>query len=150
MMEYFWYIVASVLAGVGTGLVGLSAATVIVPILIVLCPSFAGETGAYQAAAIALASDILGSAVTTATYIKRKNIDLRRGWIMLVCIVGMCMLGSFAAWKAGNVLLGASHYSSPSVSVSGFSSSPVPNGRGQRQRALSWMERGLLSPCFLD
>ena len=37
---------------------GLSAATVMVPILIVLCPSFAGETGAYQATAIALASDI--------------------------------------------------------------------------------------------
>ena len=47
MMEYFWYILASVLAGVGTGLVGLSAATVMVPILIVLCPPFAGETGAY-------------------------------------------------------------------------------------------------------
>ena len=105
-MEYLWYILASVLAGVGTGLVGLSAATVMVPILIVLCPSFAGETGAYQATAIALASDILGSAVTTATYIRHKNIDLRRGWIMLACIIGMCTVGSFAAWKAGNVVLG--------------------------------------------
>lgn len=105
-MEYLWYILASALAGVGTGLVGLSAATVMVPILIVLCPSFAGETGAYQATAIALASDILGSAVTTATYIRHKNIDLRRGWIMLVCILGMCTVGSFAAWKAGNVVLG--------------------------------------------
>ena len=106
MLEYFWYILASVLAGVGTGLVGLSAATVMVPILIVLCPSFAGETGAYQTTAIALASDILGSAVTTATYIRHKNIDLRRGWIMLVCIIGMCTVGSFAAWRAGNVVLG--------------------------------------------
>lgn len=106
MAEIFWYITASLLAGVGTGLVGLSAATVMVPILIVLCPSFAGETGAYQATAIALASDILGSAVTSATYIRHKNIDLRRGWIMLACIIGMCTLGSFAAWKAGNVVLG--------------------------------------------
>ena len=106
MLEYFWYILASVLAGVGTGLVGLSAATVMVPILIVLCPSFAEETGAYQATAIALASDILGSAVTTATYIRHKNIDLRRGWIMLACIIGMCTVGSFAAWRAGNVVLG--------------------------------------------
>lgn len=106
MLECFWYILASVLAGVGTGLVGLSAATVMVPILIVLCPSFAGETGAYQATAIALASDILGSAVTTATYIRHKNIDLRRGWIMLSCIIGMCTVGSFAAWSAGNVVLG--------------------------------------------
>ena len=55
-MEWFWYIIAALGAGVGTGLVGLSAATVMVPILIVLCPSFAGETGAYQATAVALAS----------------------------------------------------------------------------------------------
>ena len=106
MPEYLWYTFASTLAGVGTGLVGLSAATAMVPILIVLCPSFAGETGAYQATAIALASDILGSAVTTATYIKHKNIDLTRGWIMLACVVGMCTIGSLAAWKAGNVVLG--------------------------------------------
>lgn len=45
MMEYFWYILASVLAGVGTGLVGLSAATVMVPILIVLCPPLPGRRG---------------------------------------------------------------------------------------------------------
>lgn len=105
-MEYFWCITAALLAGVGTGLAGLSAATVMVPILIVMCPSFAGETGAYQATAIALASDILGSAVTTSVYIKHKNIDLKRGWIMLVCILCMCTVGSFAAWKAGNVVLG--------------------------------------------
>lgn len=105
-MEYFWYILAAALAGIGTGLAGLSAATVMVPILIVLCPSFSGEAGAYQATAIALASDILGSAVTTAIYIKHKNIDLKRGWIMLVCILIMCTLGSAAAWEAGNVVLG--------------------------------------------
>lgn len=77
-----------------------------VPILIVLCPSFAGETGAYHATAIALASDILGSAVTTAVYIRHKNIDLKRGWIMLTCIIGMCIAGSFAAWSAGSNVLG--------------------------------------------
>ena len=64
-MEWVWYIIAALGAGIGTGLAGLSAATVMVPILIVLCPSFTGETGTYQATAIALASDILGSAVTT-------------------------------------------------------------------------------------
>ena len=105
-MEYIWYIIAATGAGIGTGLAGLSAATVMVPILIVLCPSFSGETGAYQATAIALASDILGSAVTTATYIRHKNIDLKRGWIMLVCIISMCTVGSYAAFRAGNVVLG--------------------------------------------
>ncbi|MBQ8075147.1 MAG: TSUP family transporter [Oscillospiraceae bacterium] len=105
-MEYLWYIIAALGAGVGTGLAGLSAATVMVPILIVLCPSFSGETGAYQATAIALASDILGSAVTTYTYAKHKNIDLKRGWIMLVCILAMCTVGSYVAFIVGNVVLG--------------------------------------------
>lgn len=67
-MEYFWYMIAALAAGMGTGFAGLSAATIIVPILIFLCPSFAGEMGVYQATAIALASDILGSAVTTGVY----------------------------------------------------------------------------------
>ena len=106
-MEYLWLILASLGAGVGTGLAGLSAATVMVPVLIVLCPSFAGETGAYQATAIALASDILGSAVTTVTYARHKNIDLKRGWIMLVCIRAMCTVGSYVAWLAGNIVLGS-------------------------------------------
>ncbi len=106
MMEYIWYILAAVGAGIGTGLAGLSAATVMVPILIVLCPAFAGEYGAYQATAIALASDILGSAVTSWTYAKNGNIDLKHGWIMLACIVTMSTLGSYAAYLAGNVVLG--------------------------------------------
>ncbi|MCM1055312.1 MAG: TSUP family transporter [Bacteroides sp.] len=106
-MEYFWYVLAALGAGVGTGLAGLSAATVMVPILIVLCPSFAGEAGAYHATAIALASDILGSAVTASIYIRHKNIDLKRGWIMLTCIVAMCVAGSVVAWRAGNVVLGS-------------------------------------------
>ena len=106
-MEYIWYILAALGAGIGTGLAGLSAATVMVPILIVLCPSFGGETGAYQATAIALTSDILGSAVTTTTYAKHKNIDLYRGWIMLACILTMSTVGSYVAWLAGSVVLGS-------------------------------------------
>ena len=106
-MEYIWYVIAAVGAGVGTGLAGLSAATVMVPILIVLCPSFAGETGVYQATAIALASDVLGSAVTTSVYIRHGNIDLKRGWIMLACIVCMCIAGSYAAYLVGSVVLGS-------------------------------------------
>ncbi len=106
MSEYFFYILAAMGAGIGTGLAGLSAATVMVPILIVLCPSFGGEYGPYQATAIALASDIFGSAVTSATYAKNKNIDLKHGWIMLVCIVSLSTVGSFAAYLAGGVVLG--------------------------------------------
>lgn len=105
-MEWFWIILASIGAGIGTGLAGLSAATVMVPMIIVLCPSFAGETGAYQATAVALASDILGSAVTTYTYAKHKNIDLKRGWLIMTCILVMCTVGSYVAFIAGNTVLG--------------------------------------------
>ncbi len=106
-MEYVWYVIAALGAGIGTGLAGLSAATVLVPVLIVLCPSFRGETGAYQATAIALASDILGSAVTAYTYAKHRNIDLKRSRIMLVCILTMCTVGSYVAFIVGNVVLGS-------------------------------------------
>lgn len=106
-LEYIWYIIAALGAGIGTGLAGLSAATVIVPILIVLCPSFAGQAGAYQATAIALASDILSSAVTAIVYWRHKNIDLKRGWIMLVCVVSMCIVGSIVAYYAGSTVLGS-------------------------------------------
>ena len=105
-MEWFWYIIAALGAGVGTGLVGLSAATVMVPMLIVLCPSFYGETGAYQATAVALASDILGSAVATYTYAKHRNIDLKRGWLIMMCILIMSAIGSYVAFLTGNVVLG--------------------------------------------
>ena len=105
-MELIICALAALAAGIGTGLAGLSAATVMVPVMIVLCPSFAGDTGAYHATAIALASDILGSAFTASIYIRHRNIDLKRGGIMLICIVSMCIAGSIAAWHAGNVVLG--------------------------------------------
>ena len=105
-MEYIVVFIASMLAGIGTGLVGLSAATAMVPLLIVLCPTFGGEHGAYMATAIALASDILGSAVTSAVYAKNKKIDLRHGAIMLVCIIAMCTVGSVAAYFTHQQVLG--------------------------------------------
>ena len=107
LYEYLIVTIAAILAGVGTGLAGLSAATAMVPILIVLCPTFGGEFGVYMATALALASDILGSAVTTGIYAKNKKIDLKHGWILLVCIVTMCMLGSAAAYITKQTVLGS-------------------------------------------
>lgn len=106
MFEYLIVTLAAALAGIGTGLVGLSAATAMVPLMIVLCPTFGGEHGAYMATAIALASDILGSAVTTGVYAQNKKIDLRHGWLMAVCIIGMCTVGSIAAYFTHQSVLG--------------------------------------------
>ena len=104
--EYLIVSLAAALAGIGTGLVGLSAATAMVPLLIVLCPTFGGEHGAFMATAIALASDILGSAVTAGVYAKNKRTDLKHGWIMLTCIIAMCTIGSVAAYFTHQTVLG--------------------------------------------
>lgn len=105
--EYLIVSAASALAGIGTGLAGLSAATAMVPLLIVLCPTFGGAHGAFMATAIALASDILGSAVTSFVYAGNKKIDLKHGWILLTCIVAMCTVGSVAAYFTHQAVLGS-------------------------------------------
>ncbi len=147
-MEWFLYILASVGAGVGTGLAGLSAATVMVPVLIVLCPSFSGETGAYQATAIALASDILGSAVTAFTYAKHRNIDLKRGWIMLACILVMCTVGSYAAFLAGNVVLGSFTLFLTFFIGIRFLVSPDSGNRGRAVKGNALDSKGVLVSLF--
>ena len=105
-MEWFWLIFAALLGGVGNGLAGISAATVLVPVLIVMCPAFSGEAGAFQATTLALTCDILSSAVTAAVYVRHGNIDLKRGWIMLVCVWSMSVAGSIVAWMVGGAVLG--------------------------------------------
>ena len=59
-----------------------------------------------MATAIALASDILGSAVTTGVYAKNKKIDLKHGWLIATCIIGMCTVGSIAAYFTHQAVLG--------------------------------------------
>ena len=54
------YIIAGLGAGIGTGLAGLSAAAVISPMLIAFL-----DFPAYEAVGIALASDVLASAVSS-------------------------------------------------------------------------------------
>ena len=78
--------------GLGTGFAGLSAAAVISPMLITFL-----EIPAYEAIGIALASDVLASAVSAYTYGKSKNIDLKNGIIMLISVLIFTLIGSFVA-----------------------------------------------------
>lgn len=77
-------------AGLGTGLAGLSAASVISPMLIAFL-----NIPAYQAIGIALASDVLASAVSAYTYYKNKNIDIKNGIIMMVTVLTFTMIASY-------------------------------------------------------
>lgn len=79
-------------AGFGTGLAGLSAAAVIAPMLITFL-----DVNAYEAVGIALASDVLASAVSAYTYKKNKNMDVKNGLIMLAAVLLFTLVGSYLA-----------------------------------------------------
>ena len=79
-------------AGLGTGFAGMSAAAVISPMLI----TFLGMDP-YMAVGIALASDVLASAVSAYTYHKNKNLDVRNGVIMMVSVLAFTVVGSYIA-----------------------------------------------------
>lgn len=95
-------LIASLGAGLGTGFAGLSAAAVISPMLITFL-----DVPAYEAIGIALASDVLASAVSAYTYWKSKNIDLKNGIIMLVSVLIFTLIGSFIASLVPNGAMGS-------------------------------------------
>lgn len=94
-------IIAGLGAGIGTGFAGLSAAAVISPMLI----TFLGFEP-YQAVGIALASDVLASAVSAYTYGKNKNLDVKNGLVMLVTVLIFTLFGSFIASKVPGAAMG--------------------------------------------
>ena len=90
-LEIIVYIIGGILAGLATGLVGLSAATIIAPL-------FATVLGmdVYLAIGIALASDILASATSAVTYIKNKNILFnKRSIIFGLMVILFAAIGSY-------------------------------------------------------
>ncbi|MCI5650475.1 MAG: sulfite exporter TauE/SafE family protein [Fusicatenibacter sp.] len=89
-------------AGLGTGFAGMSAAAVISPMLI----TFLGMP-AYEAVGIALASDILASAVSAYTYGKNKNLDIKNGFVMMVTVLLFTFVGSLIASKVPNSTMGS-------------------------------------------
>ena len=93
--------IAGIGAGLGTGFAGMSAAAVISPILITFL-----NMPAYQAVGIALASDILASAVSTIQYWKNKNIDLKNGIIMMISVLCFTLIGSYIASIVPNTVMG--------------------------------------------
>lgn len=90
MLEILVCFFAGMGAGLGTGFAGMSAAAVITPMLV----TFLGMP-AYAAVGIALASDVLASAVSAWTYHKNKNIDIRNGLVMMVSVLVFTMVGSW-------------------------------------------------------
>lgn len=93
---------AGIGAGLGTGLAGMSAAAVITPMLV----TFLGIP-AYEAVGIALASDVLASAVSAYTYGKNKNLDIRNGIIMMIAVLCFTAVGSYVSSLVPNTAMGS-------------------------------------------
>lgn len=94
--------IAGIGAGLGTGFAGMSAAAVISPMLITFL-----HMPAYEAVGIALASDVLASAISAYTYGKNKNLDIRNGIVMMISVLCFTLFGSFIASLVPNQAMGS-------------------------------------------
>ena len=90
MYQFIICFLAGIGAGLGTGFAGMSAAAVISPMLITFL-----HMEPYMAVGIALASDVLASAVSAYTYGKNKNLDIRNGLVMMAAVLCFTVVGSW-------------------------------------------------------
>ena len=93
---------AGVGAGLGTGFAGMSAAAVISPVLITFL-----HMDPYMAVGVALASDVLASAVSAWTYGKNKNLDVKNGLVMMVTVLCFTFVGSWVASLVPQTTMGS-------------------------------------------
>ena len=93
--------IAGIGAGLGTGFAGMSAAAVISPMLI----TFLGMEP-YMAVGIALASDVLASAVSAYTYGKNKNLDIKNGLVMMISVLCFTLGGSYVSSLVPSTTMG--------------------------------------------
>ena len=94
-------ILAGMGAGLGTGFAGMSAAVIISPMLI----TFLGMNP-FEAIGIALASDVLASAISAYTYGKNKNIDLKRSKSLFVSVLIFTLIGAIIAHQVPTRTMG--------------------------------------------
>lgn len=88
-------------AGLGTGFAGMSAAAVITPMLVTFL-----KIDPYMAVGIALASDVLASAVSAYTYAKNKNLDVKNGIVMMLAVLLFTVVGSYVSSLVPSATMG--------------------------------------------
>ena len=102
MYKFIICFIAGIGAGLGTGFAGMSAAAVITPMLVTFL-----HIETYQAIGIALASDVLASAVSAYTYGKNKNLDIRNGIVMMVAVLCFTLVGSWVSSLLPSAAMGS-------------------------------------------
>ncbi len=94
-------ILAGMGAGLGTGFAGMSAAVVISPMLVIFL-----DMNPFAAIGIALASDVLASAVSAYTYGKNKNIDIKNSIPLFISVLAFTFIGAFVAQLVPTTTMG--------------------------------------------
>lgn len=89
-------------AGLGTGFAGMSAAAVISPMLITFL-----DVDPYMAVGIALSSDVLASAISSYTYGKNKNLDIKNGLVMMANVIVFTVVGSYVSSRVPSTTMGS-------------------------------------------
>lgn len=102
LIKFIVCLLAGLGAGLGTGFAGMSAAAVISPVLITFL-----DMDPYMAVGIALASDVLASAVSAYTYGKNKNLDIKNGLVMLAAVLCFTMVGSYVSSLVPGTTMGS-------------------------------------------
>ena len=100
MFELLVCIAASLGAGMTAGLAGISTATVISPLLIALL-----GFDAYEALGIALAADVLSSALAAIPYGRRRHICYRKSLLVLIPAAIFTYLGSYVGYSVSHGFL---------------------------------------------
>lgn len=99
-------LLAGIGAGLSTGFAGLSAAVYVTPMLVTFL-----DVPVYDAVGIALASDVLASAISAVTYKRSGNLDVKHSKLLLFVTVAFTIVGSIIAFiissnESGSTFLG--------------------------------------------
>lgn len=135
-------LIASLLAGIGTGFVGMSAAVAITPILM----GFLGIPH-FEATAVALGSDVLASAGAAYMYRRHKNVDIKNGLILLITVLVFTFGGTVVAYYIPSNTMGIGTL--VAVTLMGLKMLIFPNSRfGKTKKELSKLRKALYSVIF--
>ena len=92
-MLYLTYILAGIAGGILTGMAGLTAAMVLTPILCGAC----GWAG-YDAVTLSLIANVPSALVTSYTFYKNGNMDIKRGLPVALSAFGGAIVGSWLGY----------------------------------------------------
>lgn len=97
-MEYLIYIISGLAGGILIGMAGLTAAMVLTPILSGAC----GWAG-YDAVTMSLVANVPSAIITSYTYYKNGNVDLKRGTSVALSSFAGAIMGSWLGYLFSTV-----------------------------------------------